>query len=427
MIIPSIDLMGGQTVQLVGGKTLALEAGDPRPLATTFGRVGEVAVIDLDAALGRGSNAGLIEGLLPLARCRVGGGIRDVDTARRWLDAGAARIILGTAATPELLRPFPRERLIAALDAVEGEVVTHGWTTRTGASIAGRMAELRPYVGGFLVTFVEKEGRLGGTAMDRVRPLIEAAGDARLTIAGGVTTAAEIRDLDALGADAQVGMALYTGRLALADAVAAPLTSDRPDGLWPTLVCDRAGQALGLAYSDAESLGYALTHGVGAYHSRRRGLWVKGASSGATQRLLRVDLDCDRDALRFTVEQAGAGFCHTGTATCFGPAHGLAALEGTLRARAADAPPGSYTRRLLDDPALLHAKLTEEAAELAAATDPAHVAEEAADLLYFAGVALARAGLGWADAAAALDRRALRISRRPGDAKPGPARPEPAR
>lgn len=427
MIIPSIDLMGGQAVQLVGGKTLALEAGDPRPLATTFGRVGEVAVIDLDAALGRGTNAALIGDLLPLARCRVGGGIRDEATARAWLDAGAARIILGTAATPALLSRLPRERLIAALDAVDGEVVTHGWTTRTGAEIATRMAELRPHVGGFLVTFVEREGRLGGTAMDRVRPLVAAAGDARLTVAGGVTTADELAALDALGADAQVGMALYTGRLSLADAVAAPLQSDRPDGLWPTIVCDPEGRALGLAWSDAESLTHALTHGVGAYHSRRRGLWVKGASSGATQRLLRVDLDCDRDALRFTVSQSGPGFCHTGTATCWGPATGLAALEATLRARTADAPAGSYTRRLLDDPALLHAKLTEEAAELATATDPAHVAEEAADLLYFAGVALARAGLGWADAAAALDRRALRLSRRPGDAKPGPARPEPTR
>ena len=419
MIIPSIDLMGGQTVQLVGGKTLAIQAGDPRPIAARFGRVGEVAVIDLNAALGTGSNAALIGDLLPLARCRVGGGIRDEATARAWLDAGAARIILGTAAQPALLSKLPRARLIAALDAVDGEVVTHGWTTRTGASITERMAALRPFVGGFLVTFVEREGRLGGTAMDRVAPLVEAAGDARLTIAGGVTTTAELAALDAMGVDAQVGMALYTGRLSLADAVAAPLRSDRPDGLWPTVVCDPEGRALGLAYSDAESLSHALEHGVGAYHSRRRGLWVKGATSGATQRLLAVDLDCDRDALRFTVEQGGPGFCHTGTRTCFGAPTGLAALEDTLRSRLQDAPAGSYTRRLLDDPALLAAKLTEEAGELAAARDPAHVAEEAADLLYFAAVALARAGLGWSDAAAALDRRALRLSRRPGDAKPG--------
>ena len=98
MIIPSIDIMGGHAVQLVQGREKKIDAGDPRPLASRFGRVGEVAVIDLDAAMGKGSNASVIESLLPLARCRVGGGIRDVATARRWLDLGAEKIILGTAA-----------------------------------------------------------------------------------------------------------------------------------------------------------------------------------------------------------------------------------------------------------------------------------------------------------------------------------------
>src|SRR5690349_18112854 len=103
MIIPSIDLMDGQAVQLVQGKTKVLEAGDPRPLAERFGIVGEIAVIDLDAAMGRGSNATVIADLLKIARCRVGGGIRDVDTARKWLDMGAAKVILGTRAVPEIL------------------------------------------------------------------------------------------------------------------------------------------------------------------------------------------------------------------------------------------------------------------------------------------------------------------------------------
>ncbi len=418
MIIPSIDLQGGQTVQLVGGETLAIEAGDPRPIAARFGRTGEIATIDLDAALGRGSNAALIEDLCTRHDCRVGGGIRDEATARRWLDAGAAKIILGTAARPDLLARFPKERLIAALDARDGEVVTHGWTTRTGARIEDRIRELVPYVGGFLVTFVEREGRLGGTAMERVRPLVEAAGPARVTIAGGVTTAEEIAELDRLGADAQVGMALYTGRLGLAEAVAAPLVTDRPDGLWATVVVDERGLALGLCWSNAESLARALETGRGVYWSRRRGLWEKGRESGAVQELLRVDLDCDRDTLRFTVRQHGPGFCHLGCTTCWGPARGLDALAATLAARVAEAPSGSYTRRLLDDAALLRAKLVEEAGELGDATAPDHVAAEAADLVYFALVALARAGGSLADVEAILDRRARTLTRRPGDAKP---------
>ena len=412
MIVPSIDLAGGQAVQLVGGDALALEAGDPRPLATRFGRVGEIAVVDLDAALGRGDNTALIEELLRLAPCRVGGGIRTVEAARRWLNAGAIKVVLGTAAEPELLRQLPRDRVVAALDAVDGEVVVEGWRTRTGRGIAERMAELSPYVSGFLVTFVEKEGRLGGTAMERVRPLVEAAGDARLTIAGGVTTAEEIAQLDALGADAQVGMALYTGRLGLAEAFTAPLVSDRPDGLWPTIITDEGGVALGLAWSNLDSVRAALDRGTGVYWSRKRGLWEKGLSSGATQTLLRLRADCDRDSLCATVTQADPGFCHLDTRTCFGEDGGIRRLARTLAARVVDAPAGSYTRRLLDDPDLLRAKLLEEAQELAEATSPEEVAWEVADVVYFALVAAARAGVPLSAVDAELDRRALAVTRR---------------
>jgi phosphoribosyl-ATP pyrophosphohydrolase/phosphoribosyl-AMP cyclohydrolase len=418
MIIPSIDLMGGQAVQLVGGKEHALDAGDPRPIAERFRLAGEIAVIDLDAALGQGSNAALIEDLCTRARCRVGGGIRDLATARRWLDAGAEKIILGTAARPELLSQLPRQRLIAALDAVDGEVVVEGWRTRTGARIEDRMAELGPHVSGFLVTFVEREGRMGGTALERVAPLVAAAGQARLTIAGGVTTPGEIATLDRLGADAQVGMALYTGAMDLASAIAAPLVSDRPDGLWATVVVDEHGTALGLSWSNLESLRAAVQDRKGVYFSRKRGLWRKGETSGATQDLLRVDLDCDRDALRFTVRQAGQGFCHQDTWTCWGEDGGLPALARKLASRLAEAPAGSYTRRLLDDPELLGKKLVEEAGELAAAGSGAEVAWEVADLIYFALVAMVRAGVPLSEVEAELERRARAVTRRAGDAKP---------
>jgi phosphoribosyl-ATP pyrophosphohydrolase/phosphoribosyl-AMP cyclohydrolase len=423
VIIPSIDLMGGQTVQLIGGREKALDAGDPRPIAQRFALAGEIAVIDLDAALGHGSNAPLIEPLLRTAPCRVGGGIRDLQTAIKWLDAGANKIILGTAATPELLSKLPRDRVIAALDAEHGEVVVKGWRERTGRTVIDRMKELEPHAAGFLVTFVESEGRMAGIDLAAVERVVNAAGSARVTVAGGVTTPADIAAIDRMGADAQVGMALYTGRMDLADAIAAPLTSDRPDGLWPTVVTDERGIALGLAYSSPESLREAVRTGRGVYHSRARGLWIKGASSGATQDLLRIDLDCDRDTLRFTVRQHGPGFCHTGTRTCWGPAHGLSALEQTLAQRLQSAPPGSYSHRLQSDPALLRSKLLEEAAELAAATDPDHIAAEAADLLYFAAVTLSRASVPFAAVESELDRRALKLSRRPGDAKPSAAAP----
>lgn len=419
MIVPSIDLMNGNAVQLIGGREKVIDAGDPRPLAERFGRVGEVAVIDLDAALGRGSNAEVIRELLRLVPCRVGGGIRDVETAIRWLDAGASKVILGTAATSEVLGQLPRERVIAALDARDNRVVVEGWTRQTSASVEERIKELRGCVGGFLVTFVEREGRMSGLPHERVRELAELAMPCTLTVAGGVRTPDDIAQADRAGAEAQVGMALYTGEIGLAEAFCAPLRSDRDDGLLPTIVADEHGSALGLVYSSLESIREAIRTGRGVYHSRSRGgLWTKGETSGNTQQLLAIAADCDRDALRFTVRQRGGGFCHTGTATCFGAQSGLPALERTIRLRFESAPPGSYTRRLLDDPGLLRAKLIEEAGELGDAATPDEAAWESADLIYFALVAASRCGATLAQIERVLDERALRVTRRPGDAKP---------
>ena len=393
MIVPSIDLQGGQTVQLVGGV--------------------EIAVIDLDAAMRKGSNAGLIEGLLPRFACRVGGGIRDVEAAVRWLDLGARKVILGTAAKPEILSRLPRERVIAALDARHGEVVIEGWQEGTGRGILERVAELKAHVGGFLVTFVEREGRMGGTDLELAKAVVAAAGeDCRVTIAGGVTTAEEIRALDELGADAQVGMALYTGRLELADAIMAPLVTDRPDGLYPTVVVDERGVCLGLVYSSRESIREAVRRRMGIYQSRSRGLWVKGETSGATQQLLRIDLDCDRDSPRFVVRQHGPGFCHLDTRTCWGEDAGLGRLARTLAERREDAPEGSYTAKLFADPDLLGAKLREEADELARAETREDVIWEAADVLYFTLARLAAAGVDLAEIETHLDRRALKVTRR---------------
>lgn len=420
MIIPSIDLESGRTVQLIGGEELAIDAGDPLPILERFSLAGEVAVVDLDAARGIGSNRELMRSLCERAPVRVGGGIRDLETARAWLDAGARRIVIGTAATPELLAELPRERLVVALDTRHDEVVTHGWRRGTGRGVEERIEELRPHCGGFLVTFVEREGRLGGTDLERAERIVAAAAGARVTIAGGVTTAEEVAALDALGADAQVGMSLYTGGLGLADAIAAPLVSDRTDGLWPTVVVDERGVALGLCYSSLESLRAAVERRQGIYHSRRRGLWVKGETSGASQELLAVDLDCDRDALRFTVRQRGSGFCHTQTRSCWGEDRGLGRLERRLTHRIEEAPPGSHTARLARDAALLRAKLLEEAGELAAAGTSDEVRHEAADLLYFALVRLAAAGVPLAEVEAELDGREGRVSRRPCEAKVQP-------
>jgi len=412
MLIPPIDLMDGEAVQLIGGKEKALSAGDPRPLAEKFGRIGEIAVIDLDAALGTGSNEATIRDLLPMAKCRVGGGIRSVERAIEWLDAGAHKVILGTAATPEVLSQLPRERTIVALDSYDGEVVTHGWTKGTGARVEDKLVEMREHTSGFLLTFVEREGQMLGADPDTMARYLEAAGDAAVTFAGGISSAEEIGQIHELGADAQVGMALYTNEITLTDAVAATLTSDRPDGLWPTIVTNRRGQTLGLAYSNTESLSVTIETGDVHYWSRSRGLWHKGATSGSTQRLLSVDTDCDNDTLRFTVDQSGRGFCHLEQTSCFGDFDGFTELERRLVERVENAPAGSYTRRLFDDALLLAGKITEEAEELNDAVDRADIVHEAADVLFFVMTRLAAEGIPLDEIERELDRRSLKVTRR---------------
>lgn len=410
MIVPSIDIVGGSTVQLVGGETHALDAGDPVRVLERLRRVGEVAVVDIDAARGEGDNSGVVEEMCRMAPIRVGGGIRTPERALDWLDAGASKVIIGTAADEQFLSQLPPERVIVALDARDGTVVTHGWRETSGHDLLASVERLRDFCGGFLVTFVEREGLMLGTDLDLARDVVARAGDTKVTIAGGITEPEEIAALDRIGADAQVGMALYTGRLGLAEAFASPLVSDRPDGLWPTVVVDENDIALGLAYSSAESLAAAIETGRGVYQSRKRGLWVKGETSGETQDLLDVSADCDRDTLRFRVRQTGA-FCHEGTRTCWGEDHGLSRLERRLAGIVRERPEGSNTVRLVDEPELLAAKIIEEAGELAA--PDADIAHEAADILYFALVKSVAAGISVEEIQRVLDHREARVRRRP--------------
>src|SRR5213078_2365783 len=431
MIVPSIDLMQGRAVQLRGGRDFVLDGGDPLARLEEFAVAGEVAVVDLDAALGKGggSNAALIREMVRRAPCRVGGGIRDLDTARAWLDAGAAKIMIGTAASPDFCSALPRERVIAAVDAERGQVVVEGWRTATGTPVLERIRELAPVVGGFLFTQVEKEGAMGGFDFQAVAAAVRAAGEgegeggARLTAAGGITTATEIAELDRIGADAQVGMALYTGRLSLGEAVAAPLAKPLDGDVWPTVVCDEWGHTLGLVWSTRESLARAIAERRGVYWSRsRRTLWEKGATSGNTQELVRVELDCDRDALRFTVRQRGAGFCHLDRRSCWPSGFDLDDLARTITERAARPESGSGTAKLLADPALLAAKLQEEAEELGRASERADVVHETADVLYLALVAVVRGGGTLAEVIAELARRRGAVTRRPMAAKSETAR-----
>ncbi|KAJ4338496.1 trifunctional histidinol dehydrogenase [Ascochyta clinopodiicola] len=206
--------------------------------------------------------------------------------------------------------------------------------------------------------------------------------------------------------------------ISVAKLVMANATSDRPDGLFTTLVTDERGIALGLVYSSEESVAESLRTGRGVYQSRKRGLWYKGESSGDIQELVSLALDCDNDCLQFVVRQKGRGFCHLATPTCFGQYTGLSKLQKTLQSRKDSAPEGSYTARLFNDSQLLRAKILEEATELCDATTKEHIAFEAADLFYFAMTKCVAAGVSLEDVERNLDAKSIKVKRRQGDAKP---------
>ncbi len=405
MLVASIDIIKGKAVQLRQGKEFVLESEEsPLELARRFNRFGEVAVIDLDAAMGKGENRDLIKQICRVCDARVGGGIRDVETASEYLRAGAGKLIFGTGADPQLLKYLPKNKVMVALDQKNNQVVDKGWTNTTGESVMERAKRLSPYCDSFLSTFVEAEGGLGGMNIEAVKTLRENLDkldepNKLLTVAGGIADSDEVVALSLLNIDVQVGMALYTGRIDLAQTLIRCLKFG-PDNLVPTVVQDERGRLLTLAYSSKESLQKALTEGKGIYFSRsRQELWEKGATSGNRQTLLSCRADCDRDSLVFTVKQEGVA-CHDGNYSCFSPKQtspifSMNSLFQKLSERKENLPEASYSAKLFKDRNLLLAKIDEECNEVKNYTSKENLQWEIADLLYFLSVLAVDEGLCW--------------------------------
>lgn len=224
MLIPSIDLKGGRVVQLVQGERLALESDDLDGWVARFSGFPKVQLIDLDAAMGSGTNDALVRQVAPRLPSRVGGGIRSIERAREVLDYGALAIIVSSSlfrnGQPDLVfaqslaDAVGPERVIAAVDSKGGRVVIRGWTEPVDVTAAEAARALEPYCSEFLYTHVDREGLMTGTDMTAVQAVAQAT-SRPVTAAGGITTREEIDTLDAAGIDAVVGMALYTGTLSL--------------------------------------------------------------------------------------------------------------------------------------------------------------------------------------------------------------------
>ncbi|KAJ3052892.1 trifunctional histidinol dehydrogenase [Rhizophlyctis rosea] len=335
-----------------------------------------------------------------------------VDTIVSTLDAGAVKAALVYSSSQQPTDPssafqqLPADRLALILPAIPT------------AETASLITQYKAYVSAFIVP---PRALLNS---DKLPQLAEAAKGVHLLVQVDTLPSLQlVTELDKLSINIVIPTHFLSfgpaeNKLNIGEAFASTLKTDRPDGLFPTIVVDEQQVALGLCYSSAESISEAVRTKTGVYQSRERGLWYKGATSGATQRLLKITPDCDKDTLRFVVSQSGPGFCHLNTRTCFGADSGITALAATLESRKASAPAGSYTQRLFSDPNLLRSKIMEEAEELCEATEKDEIAWECADLIYFALTKCVAEGVTLADVEKHLDRRSRKVTRRAGNAKP---------
>lgn len=329
----------------------------------------------------------------------------NLDDIVQQLDNGAEKVVVPLAWAKEVVGVLPAERVLLLLDVNNVSAVSE--TVRDGVSgVLIKTPSLD-------TDFIGSVSRFFSGKDVHVLPTDSSIAPSQATI----------RDLRRSGAIPVIPLSLLTlaegtvSQISVAEAFTAPLLSDRTDGLYPTVVTE-GGRSLGLVYSSVASIKESILTGKGVYQSRKHGLWRKGETSGATQDIQSIKVDCDLDALEFEVVQHGVGFCHLNRPSCFGHHKGLALLERTLQARLASAPEGSYTRRLFNDPALLRAKIMEEADELCRAETKEEVAFEAADLIYFALTKCTAAGVSIADIERNLDQKAKKVTRRPGNAKP---------
>ncbi len=429
MVIASIDMKDGHVVQLKNGKDLVLQRDDADALIADFNKYGEVAIIDLDQALrntdakGNTPNTELLKSLLRKGNVRVGGGIRDVKKAKELISLGAEKVIVGSAAwnadrkadsdpilnaafLEELVAAIGKQRVIISVDAINGKIALKGWTETANISLIEGAKEAEKYASELLFTCVEKEGCMQGTDMNMCRQLREAV-KCRVVAAGGVNSLEQIVELEKLGCDVQLGMALYTGAVSLKDSFMACLDWEKTDGMIPVIAQSINGEVLMMGYSNKEAVAKTFETGKLTFFSRTRNvLWTKGETSGHFLEVVKMRVDCDRDTILATVIPHG-GVCHTGSFTCFGAEpdekSSMERLYGTISERFANPRPGSYTATLNDK--RVREKVEEEAEEICEAEGKDEVIWEAADLLYFVSVLMYKEGVTWQDVYNELDRR----------------------
>lgn len=317
MIIPSIDIMDGKIVQLKQGKEKVYENENIEKVIEQYKFFPQINVIDLNSAMGNGNNKELIKSICKKLTCNVGGGVRSVDIAYKYIEAGANSVIIGTKASKDFLNKLPREKIIVSLDTKNGKIAKYGWKKLQDENIYERMLELEDYCYKFLITNVNVEGLNKGTDLKFFESLVGKTKN-DIMVAGGITTIDEIKYIHKLGFDQVLGMAITSGKLNIIDCYIEIMDFEKQNGLIPTIVQDvDTKEVLMLAYSNKESLKKTYEIKKATYYSRSRNtLWTKGEKSGNIQHIEKIYLDCDSDTLLFLVRQKGVA-CHRNKKTCF--------------------------------------------------------------------------------------------------------------
>ena len=284
MIIPSIDIMGGKAVQLKQGKEKVYENENIDDLIEQYR-----LFPDLDSAMGKGDNKELIKRICQKVDCNIGGGIRSIELAKEYIEAGAKRIIIGTKATKEFLEQLPKEKVIVALDTKKGKLATYGWQKLEDQDIYKKMQELENYCEKYLITNVNVEGLNSGTDLQFFQTLVGKTKN-DIMVAGGITTLEEIKAIHELGFDQVLGMAITSGKLNLVDCYIKIMNFQKQDGLIPTIVQDiETKEVLMLAYSNVDSIKKTFELKLATYYSRsRKQLWTKGEKSGNIQKIEKI-------------------------------------------------------------------------------------------------------------------------------------------
>ncbi len=427
MVISSIDLKNGHVVQLKNGKELVLQRDDADDLIGKFDMYGEVAIIDLDAALGNVDSKGntvnteLLKSLLHKGNVRTGGGIRTVKRARELISLGAEKVIIGSSAWKtepkpgesvinedflnELETAIGKDRIIISVDSINGKIAVKGWTQTVDISLVKGAKQAEKFCSELLFTCVEREGCMQGTDIDYVRQLRDAV-KCRVVVAGGVSSVEEIKQLEKMNCDVQLGMALYTDKVNLKDSFIACLDFEKMP-LIPVIAQSVNGEVLMQGFANEQAVRKSFECGKLTFWSRSRNeIWTKGETSKNFLNIVRMRVDCDRDCILATVIPDGPS-CHTGSWTCFTTAPDEKSSMGRLYSIIADRfknpKPGSYTATL--DAKRVREKIEEEAEELCEAEGKNEVIWETADLIYFVNVLMYKEGVTWKDVYDELDRR----------------------